>query len=298
MQVCGKDIQVKGKLIRVASLAADMYEFLEDPRTAVEDLRNCNSRIDLFTFMQRLPETRPKYNYPIEWDNVAALQVSTFACWWTEQIDNKTRNMVRRAEKKDVKIREIAFDDELVRGISEIYNECEMRQGKPFAHYRKDFDAVRQQSGTFLSRSIFIGAFLDDKLIGFLKLILDETRTQAGLVHILSLIQHRDKAPNNALIAQAVRSCAERRIPYLVYSRFRDGQKQRDSLIEFKENNGFKRIDLPRYYIPLTRTGAVALRLGLHKRFADHVPRSVAVRLCELRNAWRKRKLQSLPEAS
>jgi hypothetical protein len=37
-------------------------------------------------------------------------------------------------------------------------------------------------------------------------------------MHILSMIRHREKAPTNALIAQAVRSCAERGIPYLWYA--------------------------------------------------------------------------------
>jgi hypothetical protein len=298
MNVCGKDIKVQGRLIRVAGLDADMYEFLEDPEAALDALRKCGVRIDLFTFMQRLPETSPKYRYPMEWDNLAALPVSTFDHWWTRQVNDKTRNMVRRAEKKGVSIREVPFDDNLVQGISAIYNECPIRQGKPFAHYRKDIETVRKEAGTFLDRSIFIGAFLGERLIGFVKLLSDETRTQAGLLHIVSMIEHRDKAPTNALVAQAVRSCAARQIPNLVYSRFSDGNKQRDSLMDFKEHNGFKRVDLPRYYVPLTVIGRVALRLGLHKRLADHVPEPVLVGLRELRNVWYKRKLQSVTEAS
>jgi hypothetical protein len=234
----------------------------------------------------------------MEWDNLAALPVSTFDHWWTRQVNDKTRNMVRRAEKKGVSIREVPFDDNLVQWISAIYNECPIRQGKPFAHYGKDIETVRKEAGTFLDRSIFIGAFLGERLIGFVKLLSDETRTQAGLLHIVSMIEHRDKAPTNALVAQAVRSCAARQIPNLVYSRFSDGNKQRDSLMDFKEHNGFKRVDLPRYYVPLTVIGRVALRLGLHKRLADLVPEPVLIRLRKLRNARYERKLQSVTEAS
>jgi len=298
MKVCGKDIVVQGKLIRIARLEADTYEFLEDPEAALDAVRKCGIRVDLFTFMQRLPETAPQYRYPMEWDNLAALPVSTFDHWWTKQVDNKTRNMARKAEKKGVMLREVPFDAPLVEGIWAIYNECPVRQGKPFAHYGKDIHTVRNEAGTFLERSIFIGAFLGDRLIGFVKLLIDETRTQAGLLHIVSMMQHRDKAPANALVAQAVRVCAARRIPYLVYSRFSDGKKQRDSLIDFKEHNGFQRIDLPRYYVPLTLTGWAALRLGLHKRFADHVPEAILARLREIRNAWYNRKFQSATEAS
>jgi hypothetical protein len=69
---------------------------------------------------------------------------------------------------------------------------------------------VRTYAGTFLEKSVFIGAFLGEELIGFAKLTWDETRTQANLMHILAMVEHRDKAPTNALIAQAVRSTAER----------------------------------------------------------------------------------------
>jgi hypothetical protein len=298
MKVCGKEILIQGKLIRIARLDADTYEFLEDPEAVLDALRKCDVRVDLFTFMQRLPETLPKYNYPMEWDNLAALPISTFDQWWTEQIDSKTRNMVRKAEKKGVEVREVPFDDTLVEGIWTIYNECPVRQGKPFVHYGKDIETVRKGAGTFLERSIFIGAFLGDSLIGFVKLLFDETRTQAGLLHIVSMMQHRDKAPTNALVAQAVRAGAARGIPYLVYSRFSDGKKRRDSLIEFKEHNGFQRVNLPRYYVPLTPIGRTALSLGLHKRVADRVPEPVLVKLRELRNAWHNRKLRPKAEAS
>jgi hypothetical protein len=134
-------------------------------------------------------------------------------------------------------------------------------------------------------------------MIGFIKLIFDETRTQAGLMHIISMIKHRDKAPTNALIAQAVRSCAERHIPFLVYSNFAYARKQRSSLSDFKERNGFQRIDLPRYYVPLTRTGWVAFQLGLHQRFFDRIPESIADKLRELRKAWYERRFHALTEA-
>ena len=96
-------------------------------------------------------------------------------------------------------VREVPFDDAFVRGISAIYNESPIRQGKPFWHYGKDFEAVRRMNGTFMDRSIFIGAFFQDSLIGFVKLVSDEDRGQAGLMQIVSMIQHRDKAPTNAL---------------------------------------------------------------------------------------------------
>ena len=123
-------------------------------------------------------------------------------------------------------------------------------------------ETARSYASTFSDRSIYIGAFLGEEMIGFIKLVSDETRTQACLVHILSMVRHKDKAPTNALIAAAVRCCADRGIPYLVYEHFSYGKKKEDSLSHFKEVNGFERVNLPRYYVPLTGIGWAALRFG------------------------------------
>ena len=245
MKICGKDIQVRGRLVRIARLAAEKYDFLSDPDAALRAIRNSGVRVDLLTFTQCLPDVTPLYNFPLEWDNLAALPVRTFDDWWTQQINGKTRNMVRRAEKS-LTVREVPFDDVLVRGIRGIYNECPIRQGRAFWHYGKDLDTVRRENATFLERSVFLGVFLGETLIGFAKLVSDEEKRQAALMQIVSMIAHRDKAPTNALIAQAVRSCADRGIGHLVYSQFSYGRKERDGLSDFKQHNGFQRIDLPR----------------------------------------------------
>ena len=294
----GTEIRVHGRLVRMACIEGDKYEFVDGPELLIEGLRNCGHRIDLFTFMQRIPETEPRYRYPMEWDNLAAVPISTFDNWWTRQVDAKTRNMVRKAQKKGVQVREVPFDDTFVQGTARIYNETPIRQGRRFRHYGKTADEVRSEEGTFRDSSVFLGAFLEGTMIGFAKLVSDSTGTQAGLMNILSMVEHRDKAPTNALVAEAIRSCATRRIPYLVYSNFAYGKKQRDSLSDFKRNNGFERIDLPRYYVPLTPLGRMALRLRLHHKWIDRLPEPIVTRARELRNLWHARRLQASPEAS
>jgi hypothetical protein len=298
MNVYDNDIRIEGGLVRVARLELDKTEFLNDPAAMLKALRTSGIRIDLFTFLQQLPEATPKYAYPMEWDNLAVLPVSTFDHWWNHQIRSFPRNRARQAEKRGVTLREVPFNDALVRGIWEIYNENPVRQGKRFTHYGKDIETVRKHAGTFLDRSIFIGAFMGDRLIGFVKLMTNQTRTLANLVHIVSMTQHKDKAPTNALIAQAVRSCAERGIVHLVYQNFAYGKKQGDSLSHFKEINGFQRFDLPRYYVPLTRIGRAAFSLGLHHKFTDRVPSHLLTKLRELRSAWYNRKFPSVTQAS
>jgi hypothetical protein len=286
MIVCGRELHINGRLIRIGHLDGDKYESLADPEAAITTLRSAGRRVDLFTFLEKLPYTSPRHGYPIVWDNLAVLPVSTFDRWWTTQINNKTRNMVRRSEKSGVSVREVAFDDDLVRGITTIYNEVPNRQGKPFPHYGEDFETVKRISATFPDQSTFIGAFLEGDLVGFAKLVADRDRGQASLMHIVSLYKHRDKAPTNALIAQAVRSCADRGIPYLVYSNFAYGKKQRDTLSDFKEYNGFERVDLPRYYVPLSIAGRAALQLQLHRGLGDRIPESVQLKIRTLRKRW------------
>jgi hypothetical protein len=297
MKVCGKDIVVQGRWLRTAHIDGDKYNFPDDPDTLIDGFKNCGTRIDLFTFLQQLPETTPKYAYPMEWDNLAVLPVSTFDHWWNHQIRSFPRNRARQAGKRGVVLREVPCDDALARGICEIYNETPIRQGKRFPHYGMTLGRVREYARTFPDRSIYIGAFVGETMIGFIKLVMDETRNHACMVHILSMMKHRDKAPTNALLAEAVKACAERGINYLVYENFSYGKKQGDSLSHFKEVNGFRRMDLPRYYVPLTPLGRITLRLGLHHRLRDRLPESLLAKLRQLRTTWYERKFQLKPES-
>ena len=297
MVVCDKEIRIHGSFIRIARIDGDKYNSPTDLDAMLDKLRSCGKRIDLFTFLQRIPETEPKYSYPMEWDNLAVLPVSTFENWWDHQIRSYPRNRARQAEKKGVVLREVPCNGKLFEGICGIYNESPVRQGKSFPHYGMTIEKAREYASTYPDRSIYVAAFLGDTMIGFIKLVMNETRTTACLVHILSVIQHKDKAPTNALIAHAVRVCAERRISYLVYEHFSYGKKEGDSLSHFKEVNGFQRMDLPRYYIPLTPLGRLAFRFGLHHKIVDRLPESLASRLRDFRKAWHERKFREAAEA-
>ena len=283
--VCEREVKIDGHFLRLAKLEGDSYRFPEDLESIISALRRSGKRIDLFTFIRRLPDIKPKYDYPMEWDNVAAIHVTTFDNWWN-QVGKKTRNMARQAERKGVKIGEIFFGNELIEGIWRIYNECPIRQGKRFPHYGMSRERIREHAGTFLDCSVFLGAFFDGMLIGFAKLTVDESRTQAGLMHIVSMMKHRDKAPSNALIAEAARTCAARKIPFLVYSKFAYGNKQRDSLSDFKERNGFQRVEIPRYYVPLTRFGKLALRINMHRTLIERLPEPLIAKLRDYRASW------------
>jgi len=85
------------------------------------------------------------------------------------------------------------------------------------------------------------------------------------------------------LIGGAVKFCAAHGLPYLTYGKFSYGNKGEDTLTAFKRYNGFQRVLLPRYFIPLTTAGSIALRLGLHRPLRTRLPRPLTNALLRLR---------------
>lgn len=281
-----KEVWIEGALVRIAHLDGEKYTCAVDPEALIAFAAASGHRVDLFTFLQHPPDTQPRYAYPMEWDNLAVLPVTTFDNWWNNQIRSTARNRARQAEKKGVRIEEIPFGDRLVQSMVAIHNETPLRQGRRFPHYGMNFEGARRYAGTFLDRTQFLAAYWGEEIIGYLKLTRSDTGGHACIVNVLSMVKHRDKAPSNALIAKAVEVCAARRIPYLVYENFTYGKKKSDSLSQFKFTNGFRQMDLPRYYIPLTRLGRIALRAGFHRRLIDRCPEALLDRYRNIRRWW------------
>ena len=109
-------------------------------------------------------------------------------------------------------VKTVELDDALIQGITEIYNETPVRQGKPFPHYGKDFSTVKSETSTLLDRSEFIGAYHGNELIGFIKLVY--LGNIASILNIVSKNAHYDKRPTNALIAKAVEICSQKGISH------------------------------------------------------------------------------------
>jgi hypothetical protein len=294
----GVPVRVKPGLLRVAHPEGDTYRNLNSPQSVIEKLRSWKPRVDLFTFMQPLTLalamvlTLGTFPCFVDWDDWAVVPVSTYDFWWTAQADESVRNKVRKAEKNGLVVRQVAFDSNFARGIWEIYNELPIRQGRPYSHYGKDQDTVYKELATFSDCSVYLGAYLGQELAGFMKLTLDDSGTQLKTMSLAALSRYRNKAVMNALVAQAVRVSAERNIPYLIYGSYSYGKKSLDGLSEFKRDNGFLRIDLPRYYVPLTSIGSVALKLGLHHPLSYRLPERIFATLRNVRNAYYNHKLE------
>jgi len=283
MLIEGKEIVVRGKFPRIARVRAEYYEYVNDAKAFVADLKQSGVAADVLSYLQETVDRTPRSGVYHEIESISVVPVTTFDHWWKKQINDKTRNMVRKAQKAGVELRPVEYDDEFVQGIVKIYNESPVRQGKPFSHYGKGFETIKAEHSSYPERSEFIGAYHQGELIGFVKLV--HGRGVSNLMNIISLISHRDKAPTNALIARAVEICAQRGVSCLHY-----GLWSKRGLGDFKKHHAFERLDVVRCFVPLNFRGRLALSLKLHRKPADVLPEKVVDVLAGWRGRWNARK--------
>src|SRR5437899_12908060 len=292
-EISGRTVIVTGKWIKTAEIkdeAVVQGVTVEDPNLFITNLKESKLEADVFTFAQRPPEITPKYDYHWDWDNWAAIQTTCFKEWW-EKLPQESRKNVRRAARRGVVVKIVPFDDDLVNGVHRIYNSIRVRDGRLFWHYGQDVDSVRQSLATYLDRSDFIGAYLGEELIGFLKMVYVDDR--ATIFHIISMDEHYDKRPKNELIAKAAEVCEQKAISHLIYGKFIYGNKRRSSLVEFKRRNGFQQVNFPRYYVPLTRKGELFVRLRLYRGLSGLLPEPILYVALSCR-AWYYKRISNL----
>jgi hypothetical protein len=288
-QSIGRNIVIAGKFIRPAVIQDEEWiegEPVGELAALIRELRE-QTRADVFNFARPLPNCEPHFPFHFEWDNVAVAKLGQFAQWW-DALPQETRKNVRRSQRRGVTVNRVSFDDELVRGISKIYNETPIRQGRKFWHYGKSIDQVKAENSTYLDRSEFIGAYFDSELIGFIKFVM--VNNVARIMQIVSLEAHVDKRPTNALLAKAIEICCEKRASLLVYGKYVYGRKENSPVTEFKKRNGFERLRFPRYYVPISRLGQVAIRCGLHREIAQIMPEKITDWLLNARAAVYRRR--------
>lgn len=311
------EIRIKGKPIRVPSVQIEGRTVLKtgnwlkiagvqdeelvqgptvtDPERFVSQLKESGLKADIFTFAQRLPEGVPKFSYYCEWDNLAVIPITSFSEWWEKRVESSVRRAVRKATKLGLVVKLAEFDDEFVKGIVGINDETPFRQGRAFWHFQKSFEEVKEENSTYPGRNVFLGAYYEGQLIGFIRLIYADK--VASTVQLLSMIKHYDKRPANALIAKAVEICEQQGMSYLMYCNYVYNDPD-SSLTEFKRRNGFEQALVPRYYIPLTLKGRAAIKLGLHHGLTRLIPRPVFKQLLKLRSRWYARKAEAVQESA
>lgn len=288
MLVDNNEIIVSGKFVKIVQFREEWDIDVDDPELVIKKLKATGIKADIFTFQQRLPESKPKFIYTMAWDNIAVLPINNYDDWFKTVLHQNSRNKMRKAQKKGVVVKKFDFKDETLQDMMSIYHENPVRQGVPFTHYNLDFETAKKANSTFLDRATFIGAYYKNELIGFIKLV--STDKYMRTMGILGKIAHRDKAPMNLLIAKSVEICTENNISYLTYGKFDYGKVGSSTLQNFKLYFGFESIALPRYYIPLNKWGNIIIKLNLHKELKQLLPHKLVRFLLFLRSKWYEKK--------
>jgi hypothetical protein len=293
-EVNGKNIILHGRFIKVASVHAE--EWLEseivDAEECIRRLRETSSsqkmKADIFTFAQKIPNVNPKYRYYMELESWAILHLTTFDEWW-KKLPQETRKNTRRAAKRGVVVDVKPLDDKLVADIMELNNSSPLRQGRANDHYGKSFEQVKKDQSSFPGRSDYICAYCDKELLGFIKTV--RSGKSAAILQIITKDSAYDKRPGNALIVKLVQYCLEIGMEHLIYGKYVYGKKRTSSLIEFKKRHGFSEVLVPRYYVPLTVRGTIALSMNLHRELVGILPEKIFKVAFYLRERWYKLRL-------
>ena len=111
------------------------------------------------------------------------IPIVSFKAWWEDRLPQETRKNVRRAGRRGVTVRTVAFDDDVAQGLKNLYDETPTRQGRPFWHYGKEVAVVKRENQTFSERSEYLGAYYNEELIGFMRMIyVDQTATIMAVI--------------------------------------------------------------------------------------------------------------------
>jgi len=283
------ELSVSGRVLKIARLRHEWFEYLADPMAFVAEAKAARGA-DILTFLQEAHVERPKLPFQNEPASASVLAFKSFDGWW-KNLNFKARNKARKAQKCGVELRPVTLDDAFVRGVEVIYNEAPLRQGRKFIHYGKDFATIKHDLSSFPECTFFIGAYYENRLVGFMKLFEGERILRT--VHIIATFADRDKCVMDALIPKAVEIAGQKNIFHLHY-----GDWAHRGLGAFREKFGFERHDCPRYYVPLNRHGELALKGGLHRPWRERIPQPLKDRLIGVRNQWNTWRLGRKPAAS
>ena len=132
----------------------------------------------------------------------AVVPITTYHDWWERRLPQESRKNVRRSLRRGVTFTIARFDRSLVTGIKRIYDETPLRQGRRFWHYDKDLATIEGENSSYFDRSDFFGAYFAGQLVGLMKIVY--VGRIGRIMQILSMNEHFDKRPSNALIAKAV----------------------------------------------------------------------------------------------
>ena len=106
VQVQGRTVAITGKWLKIASIFDEEAidgDVIKEPESFLRDLAARKCGADIFTFAQRIPDTQPKYSYPHETDNSAAVAITTYE-EWLKKIGTDVKQNVKKSAKRGVEV--------------------------------------------------------------------------------------------------------------------------------------------------------------------------------------------------
>lgn len=222
----------------------------------------------------------------VEWDNRSCLTLSQPQSWVKKQVAKDVREGLRRARREGVEVREIPFDEESFEAIATLFNETPIRQGKRYWHYGKSARQIGEELSPLAGRSVFVGAFLGARLVGFSQIVRLERLRILRTVHVLGSVQAKRVRPVSAMIEWMVQYGWEQGFERLVYGKHNYGGSPNDTLAAFKSRHGFRLTPLRVDYHPLSPWGAWFLAAGLHRSPREMIPAELVHTLKGWRARW------------
>jgi hypothetical protein len=215
--------------------------------------------VDLFSFIERSflnSSLKRRSNLFSVQEGTGLLHITSYDNW-LKSISSRAR-FVRKGFRLGLKVEVVDIDDQFLKSALKIYNETPVRQGRRYTGYGVSMEDLKAKFAA-MPNSEVLGAYFEENLIGLVWVGYGDR--VAALRSFLSLISSRDKYPNNCLIAGTVKRCFEKGYEFLTYG----NMGYNPSLDFFKQSNGFRIFYVPRYYVPLTSKGVVAMKLRLHQ---------------------------------
>lgn len=274
------EIIIEGKFPKFVKLRNEWFEIPAEPEKFISDINEQGIKADILTFRQLVPDTQPKYDYYYVMDPLAVITVSTYEEWFRNQVKSSVRSNIRKSVNRGVEMRVEKFNDDLINGIVKLVNDSRIRQDRKYTYFGYNFDQIKETFAPGSYYCEYIGAYYENELIGFVKLLFaGQCSHNFGMI---SKVEHRDKAPQYALISKSIERTALRNTPYLLYGQWVDG-----GLGQFKKHLGCQLIEVPKYYVPLSAKGNLVIKLNLQHGLRHFLPRKISNRLKSIRKKIR-----------
>src|SRR5439155_14996031 len=106
--VDGRHVIATGKWIKLAALQDEAFqsgEVVARPEMFITKLKQWAVRPDIFQFAQKFTDPKPRFSYLMEWDNFAAVPITSYEEWLQKHAKKDVKENLRRAKREGVVVK-------------------------------------------------------------------------------------------------------------------------------------------------------------------------------------------------